>query len=292
MGQYASAMSNTEKKIADTKGQYLQAVIGGQQIDDATWEPCRVILTTERIVLMADEKRELPLSAIDKIAERFDVNQQTATVADYLTVHYQDDVVLLTASDHGAFETDLFRAALNGEIIMVKHPAVEGGVVKDSAWRRGRMKVSEAALKLALEDGEAFAVERADIGDLTVVDGQVAGEERSVIEVEHAEDGISVETHLAGEAFHATVLQVMLEEGAERNQADLDLSNTERRVVMALHSGVSPFDIPEFVGISVEKTEEIFDRLIEYDVIEVVRERSEVDLSTKGRRVAGETMGE
>jgi len=285
-------MSDTEKKITDTQGQYLQAVQHGQRLTDATWEPCRLVLTTERIVLMADEKHVIPLSAIEKIGERFDVNQQTATVADYVTVHHEADVFLLTASDHDAFETDLFRAALNGEIVLVNHPAVEGGVVKDTEWRRGRMKVSEEALRLALEDGEAFDVERADIGDLVVEEEQVAGEERIVIEAEHTQDGISVETHFAGEQFHATVLQVMLEEGAERNRADLDLSNTETRVVMALHSGVSPFDIPEFCGISVEKTEEIFDRLIEYDVIDVVRERSEVELSTKGRRVAGETMGE
>ena len=285
-------MSDTEKKITDTQGQYLQAVQHGQRLTDATWEPCRLVLTTERIVLMADEKHVIPLSAIEKIGERFDVNQQTATVADYVTVHHEDTVFLLTASDHDAFETDLFRAALNGEIVLVKHPAVEGGVIKDTEWRRGRMKVSEEALRLALEDGEAFDVERTDIGDLVVEEEQVAGEERIVIEAEHTQDGISVETHLAGEQFHASVLQVMLEEGAERNRADIDLSNTETRVVMALHSGVSPFDIPEFCGISVEKTEEIFDHLIEYDVIDVVRERSEVELSTKGRRVAGETMGE
>ena len=285
-------MSNTEKKITDTQGQYLQAMEDGQRLEDATWEACRVILTTERIVLVGEEKRELPLSAIDRIAERYDVNQQTATVSDFVTVYYGEDIVLLTASDYDAFETDLFRATLNGEIVLVKHPAVEGGVVKDSEWRRGRTKVSDDALELALEDGEAFAVERADIGDLAVDEEGIAGEERTVIEVEHTQDGISVETHLASEAFHATVLQVMLEEGAARNRADLDLTNTEARVVMALHSGVSPFDIPEFCDVSVERTEEIFDRLIEYDVIDVVRERSEVELSTRGRRVAGETMGE
>ncbi len=46
---------------------------------------------------------------------------------------------------------------------------------------------------------------------------------------------------------------------------------------MALHSGVSPFDIPNFVGIDVEEIEEIFDRLIELDVISVLRERTEVN---------------
>ena len=75
-------------------------------------------------------------------------------------------------------------------------------------------------------------------------------------------------------------------------RADLDLDPIERRVVMALYSGVSPFAISEFVGVDVEKVEEIYDRLIELEVIEVVRERTEVGLTARGRKVASEAMGE
>jgi helix-turn-helix protein len=60
---------------------------------------------------------------------------------------------------------------------------------------------------------------------------------------------------------------------------------------MALYSGVSPFAISDFVGIDVERVEEIYDELLELDVIEVVRERKEVALTPQGRRVAGEEMG-
>ena len=285
-------MSDTEQKITDTRGQYLQAVQGGRELNDASWTACRIVLTTQRLVLLADGKRQIPLESIDRIADRHDVNQESASVSDYVALHIGEDVVLVSAGEHAAFETDLYRAALNGQIILVQHPAVEGGVVQDSEWTKGRMKVTDEALRLALADGQAVEVERADIGDLVIEDKTVSGEERTVIEVEHTDDGISVETHLAGEEFHATVLQVMLEESAERNRADLDLSSTERRVIMALHSGVSPFDIPNFVDIEVEKAEEIFDRLIELDVISVVRERTEVQLTTKGRRTAGENISE
>jgi len=243
-------------------------------------------------VLIADQKRQFPLSAIDRIADRFDVNQQSASVSNYVVLHLGDNVLLVTAKEHESFETDLYRAALDGEIILVQHPAVEGGVVQNAGWTKGRMKVTDEALKLALADGQAVPIERADIGDLSFDDKTVSGEERTVIEVEHTQDDISVETHLAGDDFHATVLQVMLEESAERNRADLDLSSTERRVIMALYSGISPFDVPSFVGISVDQTEEIFDRLIELEAISLRRERTEVALTTKGRRVAGEKMGE
>jgi helix-turn-helix protein len=285
-------MSDTEKKITDTRGQFMQAAQDGRELNDASWSACRIVLTTQRLVLIADGKRQVSLQSIDRIADRYDVNQASAGVSNYVALHIGEDVLLVSAGEHEAFETDLYRAALNGEIILVQHPAVEGGVVRDSEWTKGRMKVTDEALRLALADGQAVEIERADIGDLTVEEKTVSGEERTVIAVEHTDDGISVETHLAGEEFHATVLQVMLAESAERNQADLDLSSTERRVIMALHSGVSPFDIPSFVGIDVEQSEKIFDRLIELDVISVVRERTEVQLSTKGRRVAGENISD
>jgi helix-turn-helix protein len=285
-------MSNTEKKIADTQGKYLLAVSQGQRLTDAEWQNCRIILTTERIALLTDDKRQIALDDIDRIADRFDVNQQSAGVSDYVGFHVGEDVLLVSASNHAEFETDFYRASLNGAVIQVQHPALKGGVVQNAEWTKGRLKVSDEALRVAMADGQAVTIDRADIGDLVVEDKDIGGEERAVIEVEHSEEGISVETHLAGDEFHATVLQVMLEESAEKNRADLDLSSTEKRVIMALHSGVSPFDIPNFVGIDVEKTEEIFDRLIELDVISVVRERTEVNLTTKGRRVAGERMGE
>ena len=101
-----------------------------------------------------------------------------------------------------------------------------------------------------------------------------------------------METYLSGREHHLSVLRQLLEEGAERNRADLDLTPIEQRVVMALYSGVSPFAISDFVGIEVEKVEEIYDQLIELDVIEVVRERQEVTLTPQGRKVAGEEMGE
>jgi helix-turn-helix protein len=285
-------MSDTEKKIADTQGKYLQAVSEGREISDAEWQNCRIILTTERIALVADEKTQLALTDIDRIADRFDVNQQSAGVAEYIAFHIGDNCILVSASDHEEFETDFYRASLDGAIVLVQHPALKGGVVQDSEWTKGRIKVSDETVRLAMADGQAVDIDRTDIGGLTVEDKQVTGEERTVIQVEHSEDGISVETHLAGEEFHATVLRTMLEDSAEENQADLDLSSTEKRVIMALHSGVSSFDIPNFVGIDVEKTEEIFDRLIELDVISVVRERTEVAMTTKGRRVAGDRMGE
>jgi helix-turn-helix protein len=146
---------------------------------------------------------------------------------------------------------------------------------------------------MVLEDGQKFVIERDDIGDMVLDERSVVGEKRGVIEVEHTnEDGTSVETYLSGRQYHISVLKQLLEEGAKQNRADLDLTATEQRVVMALYSGVSPFAISDFVGSDVERVEEIYEQLLELDVIRAVRKRKEVSLTPKGRKVAGEAMGE
>jgi len=282
-----------ERKIEDTQGKYLHAVKNGREITDAGWQQCRVVLTSERIALVGDDRTVVSLEGIDRVGERYDVNQQAATESDYSTLFIDDDVLLVTTADHAAFRTNFYRAMLDGAVIYVKHPAVVGGVVRDSEWQRGRLKVTEAAVRMALEDGQQLTVDRDDIGDLDTGERTVAGEERSVIEVEHTdEEGRSLQTYLSGRERHISALQDLLEEGAREVRADIDLDPVERRVVMALYSGVSPFAISEFVGTDVERVEEIYDRLVELDVIEVVRERTEVSLTARGRRVAGEAMGE
>ncbi|MFC7140344.1 CheF family chemotaxis protein [Halosimplex aquaticum] len=285
-------MSNSEKKVTDVQGRYMQAVADGYERDDATWESCRIVLTTERLVLISEGKLTIPLGDVDEIGVRADVNQHAAGVASYLGLSVGEDVVLVSAAEHDEFETDFYHACLNGEILYVDHPAVEGGVVQGTDWTKARIRITDEDVRLALANGERVVIERDDIGEVETDERQAAGEERRIIEVEHSEGEISVETHVTGDAYDLSVLRQVLEEGVERNRADIDLGPVEKQVVMALHSGVSPFEIPEFVGSEVAEIEEIFDRLIELDVIEVVRERTEVEMTARGRSVAGDTMGE
>jgi helix-turn-helix protein len=61
---------------------------------------------------------------------------------------------------------------------------------------------------------------------------------------------------------------------------------------MALYSGVSPFQIPDFVDMDIDRIEDIFDELIQAGVLEEVRTRREVALKARGRHIATEAMDE
>ena len=61
---------------------------------------------------------------------------------------------------------------------------------------------------------------------------------------------------------------------------------------MALYSGVSPFEMADFVGTDVKEVEEIYQKLLDAGAVDRVRERTEVTLNAKGRNLASEAMNE
>ena len=282
-----------ERKLADTTGRFAQVIKDGHKLSDVGWQQGRIVLSTRRLVLAGNEgKRTVPLSGIKAAQGRFDVNQTIATVSDYVSIRHDDDVFLVSPTDAAAFEGELYGAMLNGEIVLIRHPAVEGGVVRDVDWQKARVKLAADRINLATESGELVEIEVDDTSAVERDERTVRGDERPVVEATHTDDGTSVETYLSGTARHCAIIASVLGKGAARNETDLDLDPSEREVLMALYSGVSSFDIPNFVELPPDEVEEIFDRLIELDVLEEVRVRREVALCPRGRNIASEAMNE
>src|SRR6056297_1659940 len=90
-------MSNEgEHKITDTKGKFLQVVKNGRKLNDPDWTSGRILLSNKRIVLAGNQgKRSIPLSEIKGLRGRYDVNQAVASVSDYLSVEFDNNVLLL-----------------------------------------------------------------------------------------------------------------------------------------------------------------------------------------------------
>lgn len=286
-------MSDDEYKITDTKGKFMQVVRDGRKLNDADWATGRLILSNRRIVLVGNEgKRTVPLSRIRKLGGRHDANQAVARVSGYVSLRFDKDVILVAANDHEAFELDLYRAVLDRRVIFARHPAVAGGVVQDTEWEKARVKVDDNALNLALRSGAFVELDLDDIGNVTATERTVVNEKRAVLEAEHTEGSTSVQTHLSGSEQQCLVLESFLRKGEERSRTDLDLSEKDNEVLMALYSGVSPFEIPNFLGMDVDDVEDIFERLVELEVVEEVRTRREVTLKPRGRNIASEAMNE
>jgi len=282
-------MSDGEKKLADQQGRFAQVVADGRKVADLEWRGGRLILSNRRLVLVSSEgKRTIPLTEVTSIKGRQDVNESIAQVSNYLSVQAGSDVMLLSPKSQDAFELAIYSAILDQQVVFAKHPAVEGGVVQDTGWEKGRLKIEEGEVGLAIASGRFVEIEVDDVGEVGETEGAVQGSTRPVLEVAHTEETTAVETHLSGTRRHVSVLASLLRKGEARNTTDAELSDAENEVLMALYSGVSPFQIPGFTGMDVETVEETFASLVEAGILEEVRTRRDVSLTARGRNIAGE----
>ena len=284
-------MSKSERKLADVTGKFTQVVRDGRKLQDTSWSNGRIVLSNKRLVIVGNDGKEtIPLSNITSIRGRYDVNQAIATVSNYISINYGANVYLVSMNEVDEFELKIQRAILDGEIVLIQHPAVKGGVVQDTDWEKARVKINEGAANFALESGTFVQIEVDDVGTVETDERTVRGSDRPVIEAEHTVEDSSVQTYVSGSKQNTAILKSVLDKGAEKNASSIDLSSKEEEVLMAIYSGVSPFEVPEFLDIDTDEVEEIYERLIELDVLEEVRVRREVALKPRGRNIAREAM--
>jgi len=286
-------MSDGEQALADSMGTFAKVVVDGRKVPDVAWTAGRILLSNERLLLVSEAGKEtIPLSAVRSIEGRQDGGATLARVSGYVSVQTGSDVTLVAPEDADAFESALYGAVLDQAVVLATHPAVEGGVVQDVDWATGRLTVEDDAVALALGDGRFVEIEIDDVGTVREHDQTVEGDERLVLEAEHTEEGTAVQTHLTGARRQVAILASLLRTGQAQDTVDVDLSADETDVLMALYSGVSPFQIHEFVGMDVDRVEEIYEQLVEAGILEEIRTRRDVSLQARGRSIAGEEMAQ
>ncbi|MFB6162181.1 MAG: CheF family chemotaxis protein [Halococcoides sp.] len=278
-----------ESKLADTTGRIARIVENGHKRNDLEWHKCRLLLSTDRLIVVTNEgKRPIELDSITAVKSRSGLS--TGSDDGYLSVQVGTDVDVLAPNEPG-FGDALYSAVLDQRTVLIKHPALEGGVVQDTDWSRGRIKIGDGTVDLAVATGSFVEVDLSDVGTVERAEQRVAGDERDVIQIEHSVEGTSVETHVTGPRRDTNVLFSYLRRETSTD-TDIDLNDDEQTVLMALYSGVSPFEIPDFVDMDIEHVEEIYDRLIEAGLLREVRTRRSVSLLPRGRNIAGEEMAE
>jgi helix-turn-helix protein len=284
-----------EHALVDTKGKFVQVVSEGRKRNDIEWLSGRILLSNKRLVLATGQgKRTIALSKLTSVTAS-QMNQQLAQVDSYVKLQAGRDVWLVSAKAE-AFEEELYSTLLDQIVVLVKHPAVEGGVVQDGGWEKARFKIDEETedtVNLAISSGTFVELDIDDVGTVEAKQKRVQGEERPLLEIEHTIEGTSVETHLSGSPRHVSLIEGLVRQGEQRNAADdVDLSPDETQVLMALYSGISPFKIPDFVDMDIDEVEDVYDRLMEADILEPVRTRREVQLEARGRSIAGDAIAD
>ncbi|WP_158853203.1 CheF family chemotaxis protein [Halorhabdus sp. CUG00001] len=285
-------MSDDERKLLDTAGDYRYAVRDGTEVSASDWQSCRLVVTNKRLVLAANGSNQtLPHG---RVTIPDDPEEFVSDVGETIPLRMGSNVIVASAADDPAFIQTYCRANVGGEVVLVRHPAVVGGVVQEeSDWSKARFVIDDERFSLQFPDGETVACGLDDIGTVETESRTVMGEQRDVVEVEHTDsEDRSVETHLSGTARHTSVLRTLFDHLVEDRDGEYELTDTESQVLMALYSGVSPFEMADFVGISVEEVEAIYQKLLDVGAVDEVRTRTEVSLNAQGRNMASEAMNE
>lgn len=286
-------MSQSERKLLDTRGRFALAVVDGRARNQLSWQQGRIVLSNRRLIVAgSDGKRSIGLKSISKLGGRADVNQEIASVPEYVSIHVDEDVFLIETSDSVELEFQLYQVLLNGSTVSVKHPAIEGGVVQDVEWVDGRLKLEDASVAIALASGKLVDVTLDDVATVDIDRREVNGNPAAVVNLDHTEDGTNVVTAVSGPIRQVRLFGSFVRSRTSKNDVSLELTTRDREVLMALYSGVSPFEIPDFVGLDPDTVEEIYDQLIEASVLNEVRVRREVELTPRGRNLASEAMSE
>ncbi|MFC6757160.1 MULTISPECIES: CheF family chemotaxis protein [Haloarcula] len=285
-------MSGDEHKILDTSGDFQYVVRGGEPVADPRWQSCRLIVTNKRLILAtSDGKTPIPHSNISVPDDpESAVPEEVPPGATVLSVG--DNVLLVDASNVADFAFEYRRATLQGEVILARHPAVVGGVIQDDAeWSKARFRLDDDEVRLQFPGGGSTVFDIDDVGTIETSESTVLGDTRAVVEVEHTdEEGRSVETHFSGMAYHTDALEALFGAVVDEREDDYELSEMESQVLMALYSGVSPFEMADFVGTTPDDVEEIYQKLLDVGAVDKVRTRTEVSLNAQGRNMASEAM--
>ncbi|GGN91881.1 MULTISPECIES: CheF family chemotaxis protein [Haloarcula] len=284
-------MSGDERKIIDTSGDYQYVVRDGDPVADPQWRSCRLIVTNKRLVLATnDGKQPIPHSKISFVDDESTVPD--GVPADATALKVGGNVLLVDATSLDDFAFEYCRATLHGAVILARHPAVVGGVIQDDAeWSKARFRLDDEEVRLQFPGGGSTVFDIEDVGTIETSESTVMGEARTVVEVEHTdEQDRSVETHFSGMPHHTDALGRLFSQVVERRSDDYELTEMESQVLMALYSGVSPFEMADFVGTTPDDVEEIYQKLLDVGAVDKVRTRTEVSLNAQGRNMASEAM--
>jgi len=280
-------MSEDERRLLESAGDYCR--VDPSDPDDLDWQSCRVVLTTGRLVLeRGDSSTALPHAKVrvpDAVPESVDD-------PDILVLSVGESLVVIDATDVIDFPERYYRANLDGTVLLAKPRAVVGGVVQDEAgYSKARLRVRDDEIVIQFPGDDRTAIAMDAIEGLEDREEAVQGETRPVVAIAHTDDDRRIETHVSGTPRHTSVLGALCRLAIEAGD-DTDLTDMEKQVLMALYSGVSPFEMSGFIGIDVDEVESIYQSLLEKGAVDEIRTRTEVALNGTGRNLASQAMNE
>ncbi|AWB28006.1 CheF family chemotaxis protein [Halococcoides cellulosivorans] len=280
-------MSEDERRILESAGDYCR--VDPSATTAPSWRSCQVVLTSKRIVLdRGESSTALPHAKVRAPETIPDVVDDRET----LVLSVGESLVAIEATDVDDFPERYYRANLDGTVLLARPRAVIGGVVQDdTTYSKAKLAVEAETLTLQFPGGDREVIPVDAIEGVEDREETVQGETRPVLAVAYTDDDRRIETQVSGTSRHTSILGALCR-AAFADGDDAALTDHEKQVLMALYSGVAPFEMADFVGITVDEVESIYQDLLEKGAVDEVRTRTEVALNGTGRNLASQAMNE
>lgn len=236
-------------------------------------EPCRVILSQKRLVVVSDEqRRQIPLGDVFEVIvskippDLSEFFSQTVLVG---YISNQNRRTVLIKGDHeriDQFAMFLYKATLQGRTATVKHPARVGGRLTDEQYRDAEIQLYEDSVRFSGQNID-FTINLSAIVDISYIDREIEGDSQPVLSVQHMSDSQSVTTEISHTsvrklnilARYLRLRYFQLENELER----IDVDNQETEVLIALYSGGKLDQLQELLDINDQQVEELLAQMEE-----------------------------
>lgn len=204
------------------------------------------------------------------------------------------------------FEKNLLLILLHKKPVYVKHPAMVGGVAQNSKWEEGRVfffKDKSGGEKIAVlkENVTIVNIFLDGIEGMDIEEREIQGGLKRVLNIKHQNNGSVYNSLIMGSAkiqnplmryikSHLESKGVVSKSSSLLTATGIELTPQEEQTLVALYSSVSPFEVYSILKMEVDNVEKIYEKLIEKELLKLVRIRKDVELTPKGRAVVNQKM--
>ncbi|NYT06478.1 MAG: hypothetical protein GKC04_08985 [Methanomicrobiales archaeon] len=248
---------------------------------NGSWIAVKVGIGEDRIVIRDPLNREIRLKSIVDLEEK----KNTLTIE--VSGPQAGTIRLASVPQVLAALKRLVIMSCNAYRLMAyfMSPAIRGGVLaQNAAWEKGAIAVLKSGIWFVSQQKQ-ICIPLLDVSNIERTSRDVNGKAMEVVKIDYVEHGEVVTSFVLCPPTTLEVLYNFLRDATK----DMDMGGDEldavaAQVAMLVYSGMDSTAIEKMLGIKPDELEKTFDGLLKLGIVEVVRTRREVQLTTKGVR--------
>lgn len=164
-------------------------------------------------------------------------------------------------------------------------PAIRGGVMVNTAqWEKGSIVVVKTGI-WCLSATKQICIPLVDVAAIDLTKRDVQGKQTDIVRIDHVESGDVVSSLVLCPLSTLQVLVNFLKDATKgMDMEGTELDGIDQQVAMLIYSGMDSHAIENMLNLPHKQLDEIYNKILQLGLAEVVTIRREVQLTTKGVR--------